>query len=238
MNSTRGRRFTFILLLFFSLTSNAALVSLVGDDVTFTYDDALLGLFGTPTVSGNTLIFNPTTFSATATGDVSPVMTLSTINIGVQANDLNSIVSNTSLTERGDYLRDLGVPAMGGVGPVMNAEVDASGQIRVSKGIQEVVANIVPDDLSVTDALTNWEALAIADVASLGGNILNVFMQNILFADSDATDAIAFIQKSLVALEVETQVIPIPPSLILLGSVLIGLFSIGRRKRQQEPMAG
>ena len=44
--------------------SNAALVTVAGDDLTFTYDDSTL--YGVATVVGNSITFNPTGFQALA----------------------------------------------------------------------------------------------------------------------------------------------------------------------------
>jgi len=106
------------MLLIGSGVAAASTVTLNGTDVKFTYDDSLTGLFGTPSVSGNTLFFTPTAFNAISTNGAGTVVTNSNMNILVTPKD-GAKMSSIGLQERGDY-------SLKGDG----SSVDVAGELR------------------------------------------------------------------------------------------------------------
>ena len=97
----------------------AASVTLAGTTVDFTFDDAMLGLFGPASVSGDTLYFTPVDFTAESLNGAGFALTNDTMNIKVSAHE-GWTFSSIGLAERGDYLL-LGSGSM----------ADVSGQMRV-----------------------------------------------------------------------------------------------------------
>src|ERR1035437_5709972 len=73
------------------------------DGATFdiVFDDASFGLFGTPMLSGSTLFFTPSTFSAKSTNEQWTIAN-SSISFWLEA-DAGHHLETASLTERGDY---------------------------------------------------------------------------------------------------------------------------------------
>lgn len=221
MNIQTKPIFLLLLLTFFG-SSQANVVTINGTNVSFTYEDSLLGLLGTPTVTGDQLFFTPTAFSASATGLTSFDLQHSTINIGVSA--LNGGIINTvKLIEKGDYI------SKGG-----SSHVDAGGQIRVAD-------TTAPLD-EVTDFLTlsspfaqqsnffptqNWQASASANALIFGTSKVNVTIENILVALSNAFGDLGFIEKKAVVLGISS--VPLPACVWLFGTVLLGFLAHCKR---------
>jgi hypothetical protein len=204
----------------------AASVTLAGTTVDFSFDDALLGLFGQANVTGDSLYLTPTHFTAEALNGAGFDLTKQTVNIKVSAHagwDFSSI----ALTERGDYLR---------VGEA--AKLAVSGQIRVfdtAQPLAEVTSSILPAGaFQQTDDFIskNWNANAVADMGSMSAaGMINVTLQNILVAQSPSgTDTLAFIEKKFVGLTPVT--VPVPEAdtyaMMLAGLGLVG-FAVRRR---------
>ena len=155
----------------------AATQTLVGSHVTFTFDDALLSLFGKPAVSGDTIYFTPTSFTAESFNGAGVDMTRATLNIGITANagyTLNSL----GLTERGDYWLYSPLTPTG-----LGAEV--SGQIRVfdtTAPLVDMVAGIKPTAplTTVADHSIDWTANAGVSFASWQAQSINLTIENLL----------------------------------------------------------
>jgi hypothetical protein len=198
----------------------AAPVTVAGMTVDFSFDDALLGLFGQPVVTGDSLYFTPTTFSAEALNGVGFDLTKATANIKVTAHDGFDFTS-LALSERGDYLQ---------VGA--GAKVAVSGQIRVFDSMNpasEVTASILPTTpfLPTDDFITkNWTAGAATSLVDMkSASMLNVTIENILIAQSPlGTETLAFIEKKFAGLDVVTAPIPEADTyaMLLAGLGLIG----------------
>jgi len=90
------------LLLFGSTVASASSITVAGTDANFTFDDSLLGIFGTPTMAGNILYFTPVDFSALSTNGDGTVLTQSAINVLVTPNQ-GVKPSSLGLDERGAY---------------------------------------------------------------------------------------------------------------------------------------
>ncbi len=82
--------------------ANASLVTVSGTNVDFIYDDSLLGLYGTPTISGDNLFFSPTQFRSSSLNGAGMSSTSATTYIDIHAHDGYSFGS-LALTEIGDY---------------------------------------------------------------------------------------------------------------------------------------
>ena len=91
------------LLLLVSALSHSAPVTIMGDDLIFTYDDSTL--FGTANVIGNSIFFLPTNFIAQAANDDGAVQVTDTVDIEIQVKEGSSyLMDNFQLFESGDYL--------------------------------------------------------------------------------------------------------------------------------------
>jgi hypothetical protein len=221
--STFKKIFFAFLFITVSGASNASLVTVNGDTVSFTYDNILSGLFGTPTVSGNSLVFLPAGFKAQSVDGAASELTSSTFQVKIDRLDGHHI-SNIALTEKGDYL-------LNGAG----AKVGALGELRASDVIfpfQEYVSKIKSVNPFVETGLastTNWVATANLAFASDTISSLYVSIENILFAQSDIKHDIAFIEKKFVGLTVTA--VPLPQALWLFCAGMMGLLSMSKRKK-------
>lgn len=215
------------------LSCNALAVSwqtLTGTNVTYVYDADNMGLYGTPSLSGNSLIFTPTNFKAVAT-DGGTVLTSSTINIRAYTNS-NYSFSSFNLTELGDYAL---------VGD--KSQVSVSGQIRLFD-----LANPPPAGLQLTDSITptaslnvtttlanlqttNWQANAAIAVPTGWSNGVNLTIQNILVAHTEQLGGLAFVEKKFVGSAVVLTPVPEAQTyaMMLVGLGLVG-FMVGRKR--------
>jgi hypothetical protein len=233
-----------------AMQSNAAivLVSDIGSSFDLRYDDASLGLFGSPTLINNVVSFTPTSFVASVAGQNQSFIRNSTVNFQLVAKQ-DQDFSNFSLLERGDFFLD-----------GTNSRVRAQGQIRVfsvaNPTFSEVTSSIIssvtngsaPGTLltalpsSYNNGVTyNWAGVAsVAATQELASaQIVNITIENILRASTGAQLASetfspdAFIEKKFSGPPVSLFVtaVPEPSEWIML---LCGLFAIGlvaRRRR-------
>lgn len=206
----------------------AASVTLIGNSVDFTFDNALMGLFGQPQIAGDTLYFTPTNFQAQSLNSSGLAFTRDTINIKVTAHSGWNFDS-VNLLERGDYLL-LG----------SGSTADVSGQIRVfdtAMPLNEVTASIIPNgSLNATGVPTkNWTASASADVSAWSSaDTFNVTIENLLFTSTFSPGALSFVEKKFTGLSIlTTNISPVPEAdtyrMMLTGLGLIG-FMVARRK--------
>ncbi|MDO9164186.1 MAG: hypothetical protein Q8N35_07650 [Methylococcaceae bacterium] len=229
MNIQTKSIFLFILLTFFG-DPQASIVTVNGTNVAFSYDDALLELFGAPTVAGDQLFFTPTAFTAKAIGTLGFDFKNSTINI--KATALNGgTIDTVSLTERGDY-----------ISKGDSSYVEAGGQLRVTD--LNAPLNEVTDAIILTAPVVkqseffptrNWQASAEANVSSFGTSSVNITVENILIALSNAFTEIGFIEKKGVILSVSAlpfdniTPVPLPASIWLFGTALFGVLGYSKR---------
>ncbi len=189
-----------------------------------TYDDALVGLFGTPTLLGNSLYFAPSGspgFTAQTSGGID--VTNSTFAFTITANP-GFTLDTFSLTEEGDYF------FFGDT-----AGVDVSGQLRVkplSAGSSTLTANVA-DTSFVANAVFDFDTHNWSTGASItAGPMTNgqVTIQNILAAYADGDFAYSFIEKKNVELSIGVSAVPEPETyaLMLAG---IGMLGFAARRR-------
>lgn len=214
------------------LLSGSALaipVTLAGTHVNFTFDDALLGLYGTPMVFGNSLVFTPPEFKAISADGQGIKTVSSTINIQVRAN-ANYNLTSFSLTELGDY-------SLIGSG----AKVLVGGQIRAFDLANP--ASFITNPIKATAPLgatttfdenfetTNWEAKAAITQPTNWSNGVNLTLENILKARTTLSDSEAFIEKKYAGVFVTVTAVPEAQTyaMMLVGLGLVGFMA--RRTR-------
>jgi PEP-CTERM putative exosortase interaction domain len=206
-------------------TAYAVPVTVSGTNYDFTYDDSLVGLFGQPTVSGDTLYFTPTDFKSQSSNGAGYVATTGTVNIVVTAHAGQSFGS-VDLAERGDYLL-LG----------SGSSADVTGQVRVFDTAMPLVdmTSVVTPNSPLTMVGTpaqNWSANASANVSGwTSATQLNITLENLLLASTSSANSFAFVEKKFAGLTITT---PVPEaqtsSMLLAGLGLIG-FVVARRRK-------
>lgn len=222
-----------------SLLSGGALavnmVTVAGANVSFTYDADLLGLYGTPSVSGDSLVFTPTNFFAESTNGEGFAMTNATLNVRITANGGYQF-SNVSLIERGDYYL---------IGS--DAEVAVGGQIRVFD-LDNPIVNEATDSIETTAPLsvhttlsgfttTNWTANASVAIPGTGwggadGIVdgVNLTIENLLIANTSQSGSAAFIEKKFAG---STLIITAVPEAETYAMMLAGLGLVGFMARRR-----
>lgn len=203
----------------------AAPVTLAGRSVDFSFDDALLGLFGRPTVSGNTLFFTPVGFDARSAGGIDGGFELAnqTINVRVSVHE-GYRFDSVFVTERGDYL------LLGN-----GAAVDVGGQLRVfdvaSSGTDRSAAFLPDAPLTQTGFPTrNWTVNAAIAVGDLNARALNLTLENLLVASS-VPASLGFVEKKFAGLDIAVSPVPEADAwaMMLAGLGLVGFVTARRR---------
>jgi len=213
-----------------STTSSAAIVTVMGDDISFTFDDA--SMYGTGLVVGNSLIFQPANFKAESLDGAGVVTASETLIIDVAVTTPGFDISSLGMFEQGDYIVD-------GV----DASVTASGRLGVVSPTK-VCSFIACNDASIFNvaglgdtggATVDWSGGTSVDLADTAGwgtdTALQISFQNNLSATTLNFGEQATIQKKLGAIGLVVNPIPVPAALWLFGSGLLGLVAVARRKQ-------
>jgi hypothetical protein len=209
--------------------AQAASVTLSGSFFDVTYDDALTGLFGTPTLVGGTISWAPSGspgFTASSFGDGIKV-TNSTFALTVTAKD-NYLINGASLWESGDYF-------FFGTG----SGVSASGQLRGRSldtasstiAVDSIAAGTFTPNADLDFSTTDWTgtALVTLDAASKSATFT---IQNILAAYNPpgSFPTAAFIEKKNVDLAIAVSAVPEAETYLMM---LAGLGMIGLMARRR-----
>jgi hypothetical protein len=206
----------------------AASVTLSGATFDLTYDSALVGLFGTPTIVGDIVEWFPSGSPGfTAQTDFGFGVTNSTFALKVTAKD-GFTLSSFTLAEGGDYFFFSD--------PVGKSQVGVSGQLRVTPlpGVTTstpIVASAPFVANSFGDfATTDWAAFTAPVIVDT--KMANVTVQNILNSYvSKTADGYAFIEKKEAFLVVGVTPVPEPETYAMMLAGLCTLGFLARRRR-------
>lgn len=209
---------------------HAAMVTLYGDDVAFTFDDG--SLFGTANVVGNSLIFLPDSFSAESLDGAGTVTAHETLIIDVMVTTEGFQIESLGMFEQGDYILD-----------GANASVAASGYLQaVSQTttcgfiacLDSNIFNAGPftDTAGATSPWTGDTSIELADTTGWNSDThLSVTFQNNLSAYTEVFGEEAYIEKKLGAIGLIVNPVPVPAAAWLFGSGLLALAGVARRRK-------
>jgi hypothetical protein len=215
-------------------------ITVSGTTVSFAFDSALVGLFGTPTVAGDSLFFTPTTFKAQSSSNAGFVITSQTFNVAVTAN-AGYQIAGANLTESGDYFNiNTNFNAFEGVGvsgQLILRNLESPFTPAASANIATLSPLTALTTFPVGFSSTNWTATASVGVPlGWGGedgiaSAVNVTIENILAASSLNAASSAFIEKKFAGFEIVTTPVPEAQTyaMMLVGLGLVGF--VVRRSR-------
>jgi hypothetical protein len=201
------------------MAGTASAATLSGNNVSFSFDNAALGLFGSASVVGDSLVFAPTNFIADST---TPNAT-QTVNITVTA-DPGYFLSAFNLAEQGGYNLDSGMAYLQG----NFSALDIEGNTSLS-----VASNIVgPAFVAGTSGSWQGGAALVLPASGWGGadglvTSVSLTINNYLFATGGGQ-----IWKQAVAIEAVAAPIPEAdtPLMMLAGLGLVGLMAARRAR--------
>jgi hypothetical protein len=210
--------------------AQAATVTVTGERFDLVYDDSLVGLFGTPTLSGTSLFFTPAAFKTQTLNGTGLDEASALLNFRVLPH-ANWTLDGVDLLERGSYL-------LRGA----DSFVSASGLLRVfgvADPASEQVAALqatAPFGLAngVAQAWTATAALAFGGAPLDGSLGYHVSFSNLLesYTESAATGPRrAYIDTGFAMFNFAVSPVPEPtaPLMMLAGVAVAGL--VGRRRR-------
>ncbi|OAI11371.1 hypothetical protein A1359_14590 [Methylomonas lenta] len=197
---------------------NAAIVSISGATVDFSYDDTgLSALIGNIWATGNTLNFDPINFSAVSNDGGLSFKSATTPVINITAK-MGYTLTGLSSFEQGDYF----VIGDGSVKVAGNSYFNGTPQAITPSAALDVKF----DDLNSLE-ITNWSASNSTTLNS--AESATVKIQNLLFAQANV-GSYAFVEKTQMSLSAATTaVVPVPGAFWLFGSVLTGVLVSRRR---------
>ena len=210
-----------------SSLSHAAIVTVNGTDVSFTYDDSTQ--FGTATIVGNSIFFLNPNFLAQSLNDDGPVIDTDFVNIEIDVLTGSSFtMDNFQLFELGDYELN---------GSTASVSADAQLSITSLTGACPFPCTMAPifsaGPLTTQGALTEWTINGIADLdnnANWGSDThVNAKIQNTLNATSTEFGDSAFIVKKVGALGITVSAVPVPAAAWLFASAMLGLIGLKRK---------
>lgn len=216
--------------------AQASTVTLTGTDFDVIYDPSTLGLFGTPQLIGDYLVFTPNSFDAQSLNGSGTDSTSSTAT-GIQlVAHAGYEFHNLSAVAVGDYLMQ---------GP--GTSVGVSGALTASDAARPLtltVANlVVPSPLNIANGVVqNWSGSAMINdgtpTVTPGYNpwleqaaTVDVQLANVLTATTAVPASQAFIQEkfSSVELVIDPVAVPLPSPFSLGLSAIGGLLLFARR---------
>lgn len=207
-----------------AVSVQSAPVTLVGDTVSYVYDDSqgALALFGTPTIDGDIVRFVPPSFRAESLdGAGLDVATANFIFSSVYSHN-GSDLAGIQVFEFGDY-------------EITNGDA-VSADVLLTASNNNDFTEVTSDQDSFNAAggstgLQTWTMSASIDPAAAfdsAANDILLTIQNTLTATTDAAGEASWIQKKLNFVAVSQ--VPIPAAGWLFGSALLGMVGIARRK--------
>ena len=204
-----------------------------GATVCFVYDpNDIDSLYGTPSVSGDTIFVTPTDFKAEALDDSGTAITSGTGTVQIIAKP-GYVLDAINFRELGDYKM---------VSSTGSTSVDVDPWLRVFDwtdplfGQEETMTVPVTGDLTIADGnFHDWSAAGSFDLTTAawdGKDHVGLTLQNTLTAISTVVGESAFIQKKAIGagIEVTTSPVPVPAAVWLFGSGLLGLVGVARRR--------
>jgi hypothetical protein len=218
--STLNKLFFAFLVLAFSGSSNAS-VTTFGSSVKFTYDDSLAGLFS---VSGDSLTFTPSNFSATSLGLNGG--TFSDSNFAVQIDSLyGHVLESVALNEAGKYsLRGVGAEVLA-IGSLSAVDLTGSNSFSNSGDIS------LDESGTASPSLNNaWTGNASLDLYK--STSVSVSIANLLIAFTTSPKELASINESFIRLNAATSItaVPLPLAVWMFGGGLLGMLSMSKRR--------
>lgn len=229
--------------------SQAALITVSGGSFDLTYDTTKLGLFGAPTLVGNSVFFSFSGFIAESLNGEGVVTQNSTVSGLVLTAKNGFQFGGFSLAEFGDY-------KLSG----SESAVQVNGQLRafnldspINTQTTAFLAPAAGTPLDFRDgALHEWSAAAHIDgstaptaVPSIFGiasnviqslpNRVGITVENQLTAYTDAESSgprLAFIEKKFAGVQMTVAPVPLPPSLALLGAGLGAILLVVQRRQR------
>jgi hypothetical protein len=209
-------------------SANSAVVTVEGNNLTFTYDDSTL--FGSANIVGDSIFFLPNNFSAQSVNNQGSTISSDIVDVQIRVKDETiHLMDRFILYESGDYkISDT------------TASVDVSAQFMVTSFVKTCdnhgifVCNqseIFGSTESFIDdnQLRDWSLTGFIDLDTLtlwgDDSYVNVRIQNNLYATSLEEGDIAQIQKKfgVIGVQVELQPVPLPAGIYLFLSGLVGL---------------
>lgn len=213
-----------------SSQSLAAPVTIMGDDLIFTYDDATQ--FGTANVIGNSIFFLPTNFiaqSINGNNGSNTVVFSDYVDVEIQIKPGSTfLIDGFHLFESGDY-------KLVGAGTSANAEaaLTVDSQTQTCGGATLCSMTNTFSSGALTNQSGNLETWNIHGSLDLDNNVnwaddfhVMLRIENTLYATSTDTGESALVEKKFGTIGVEVMAdVPVPPAAWLFGSALVCLLN-------------
>lgn len=227
MRKTITKTFLSAGLLLATAPAMAAIITISGDTVDFTYNtDNIDPLFGSLSVVGDTIFATPVDFKAQSNGGAIIVSGTGTI----------TITTKTGYSFKNILAGESGIYNTSGTGTVdVNASLRLSDAANPVFGVSETTNLTVDAPFANTSGSNmDWSANGGFDLTTAtwdGLSSVNLRLTNLLTA-TGGTSGLAYVDKSLVGAVGFTvvTVVPVPAAVWLFGSGLIGLIGLARRK--------
>ncbi len=211
----------------YAQASHAAIITLTGNTVDFIFDDSQPGIadYGVLQVVGDSIVATPNTILAQAAdgGSASFSVPETTVTVVVHS---GYQFSSATVGLQGDY-------TVAGAG----ASVSISNTLTVSdtsNAATSVTPVMTDSGFGSANGTYNWTSVGTADLSTAmwsGVNSINLSLASILSATTSAQGESALIQEKFTGSSVVSiQTVPLPAAVWLMGSGLLALFGLGKRK--------